>query len=204
MAKQTQISFDFDIPVEEVKTAATPQEQEEIQQPAAVIEPEPEIETPVAAIIDLTTPEPQVNEAPKTKIKKQHNKQATRGRMSLKDMDAGVDLIEVPEDEELFKKLYYPIGAVAEMFKVNQSLIRFWENEFAVLKPKKNGKGDRLFRPEDVKNLKLIYHLLRERKYTIEGAKDFLKNGKKQDEKFAMIESLKKLKGFLLELKANL
>ena len=124
--------------------------------------------------------------------------------MSLKDMDAGVDLIEVPEDDVLFEKSYYAIGTVAEMFKVNQSLVRFWENEFDILKTKKNGKGDRLFRPEDVKNLKLIYHLLRERKYTIEGAKDFLKNNKKADEKFAMIESLKKLKGFLNELKANL
>ncbi len=137
-------------------------------------------------------------------VKKKNNKKQTRGRMSLKDMDAGVDLIEVPEDAVLFEKMYYSIGIVADMFKVNQSLVRFWENEFDILKPKKNGKGDRLFRPEDVKNLKLIYHLLRERKYTIEGAKDFLKNNKKADEKFAMIESLKKLKGFLNELKANL
>jgi len=93
---------------------------------------------------------------------------------------------------------------VADMFKVNQSLLRFWENEFDILKPRKNGKGDRLFRPEDVKNIKLIYHLLRERKYTMEGAKDFLKKNKKAEENFAMIESLKQLKGFLNELKANL
>src|SRR5882757_7210642 len=119
-------------------------------------------------------------------------------------MDAGVDLIEVPEDDVLFEKMYYSIGTVADMFKVNQSLVRFWENEFDVLKPKKNGKGDRLFRPEDVKNLKLIYHLLRERKYTIEGAKEFIKNNKKAEEKFAMIESLKRTKAFLNELKANL
>ena len=135
---------------------------------------------------------------------KTDNKKITRGRMSLKDMDAGLVLIEVPEDEVLFQKMYYAISAVAEMFKVNQSLIRFWENEFDILKPKKNGKGDRLFRPEDIKNLKLIYHLLRERKYTIEGAKEFLKKNKKVDEKYTMIESLKKIKGFLNELKANL
>ncbi len=139
-----------------------------------------------------------------TGLKKTDNKKLTRGRMSLKDLDSGADLIEVPDDEELFKKLYYSIGSVADMFKVNQSLIRFWENEFDILKPKKNGKGDRLFRPEDVKNLKMIYHLLRERKYTLEGAKDFLKNNKKAEEKFELIEGLKKLKGFLLELKANL
>jgi DNA-binding transcriptional MerR regulator len=129
---------------------------------------------------------------------------STRGRMSIKDMEATVGLIDVPEDEELFTKSYYTIGKVATMFKVNQSLIRFWENEFDVLKPKKNGKGDRLFRPEDVKNLKLIYTLLRERKYTLEGAKDFIKKNKKIDEKFEMIEHLKKLKSFLLELKATL
>ena len=124
--------------------------------------------------------------------------------MSLKEADTGVDLIEVPEDEILFQKKYYAIGVVSDMFKVNQSLIRFWENEFDILKPRKNGKGDRLFRPEDIKNLKLIYHLLRERKYTMEGAKEYLKQNKKAEEKFALIESLQKLTGFLNELKADL
>jgi DNA-binding transcriptional MerR regulator len=139
------------------------------------------------------------------KIKvKGDNKKLTRGRVSLKVKESGADLIEIPEDAVLFEKKYYAIGIVANMFKVNQSLIRFWENEFDILKPRKNGKGDRLFRPEDIKNLKLIYHLLRERKYTLEGAKDFLKQHKRADEKFALIESLKKLKGFLNELKADL
>jgi DNA-binding transcriptional MerR regulator len=141
---------------------------------------------------------------PEVQNKKTDNKKITRGRMRLKDLDNGADLIEVPEDEELFKKMYYSIGIVADMFKVNQSLIRFWENEFDILNPKKNGKGDRLFRPEDIKNLKLIYHLLREKKYTMEGAKEFLKAHKKTDEKFEMITSLKKLKAFLNELKASL
>ncbi len=131
-------------------------------------------------------------------------KKSSRGRMKLSDMDAGTDRIDIPDDDILFTKSYYSIGAVSEMFKVNASLIRFWENEFDLLKPKKNAKGDRYFRPEDVKNLRLIYHLLRERKYTIEGAKAFLKNNKKADEKYAMIESLKKLRSFLSELKMNL
>ncbi|HKB43067.1 MAG TPA: MerR family transcriptional regulator, partial [Chitinophagaceae bacterium] len=135
---------------------------------------------------------------------KTEKKKSTRGRKSLKEMVAGADLIEIPEDEILFQKMYYSIGTVAEMFKVNQSLIRFWGNEFDVLKPKKNRKGDRLFRPEDIKNLQLIYHLIREKKYTMEGAKDFIKNNKKADEKFAAIESLKRIKAFLNELKANL
>ena len=151
-------------------------------------------------------PKPVVPKKPEPeKIKaKGDNKKKTRGRVSLKEKESGVDLIEVPEDAVLFEKKYYAIGVVANMFKVNQSLIRYWENEFDILKPRKNGKGDRLFRPEDIKNLKLIYHLLRERKYTLEGAKDFLKQNKRADEKFALIESLKKLKGFLHELKADL
>ena len=143
-------------------------------------------------------------EKPPARKLKTDNKKQTRGRMRLKEMDTGIDLIEIPEDEILFQKKYYTIGTVAEMFKVNQSLLRSWENEFDILKPKKNGKGDRLFRPEDVKNMKLIYHLLRERKYTMEGAKEYLRQNKKAEEKFALIESLKKLKGFLNELKADL
>lgn len=124
--------------------------------------------------------------------------------MNLKEIHTGAGLIDIPDDEILFSKMYYSIGAVSEMFKVNPSLIRFWENEFEILKPKKNGKGDRLFRPDDIKNLKFIYHLLRERKYTIEGAREFLRNNKKADEKFELIESLKRLKNFLNELKAHL
>lgn len=194
-----QIAFDFDsIPPAPAKPEAKPAAIPETEN-IAVTEVVATNEQEVVDLTELNIAEPEVI-APKKKT----NKKTTRGRMRLKEMDAGVDLIEIPEDEVLFEKMYYSIGTVAEMFKVNQSLVRFWENEFDILKPKKNGKGDRLFRPEDVKNLKLIYHLLRERKYTLEGAKEFLKNNKKANEKFAMIEQLKKLKGFLNELKANL
>lgn len=127
-----------------------------------------------------------------------------RGRRSLKDIEVKADLIRIPEDDILFQKQYYSIGDVAAMFRENQSLIRYWETEFDILQPRKNRKGDRFFRPIDIKNLVLIYDLLRRRKFTIEGAKDFLKKNKKADEKFAMIQSLQKIKGFLLELKANL
>jgi DNA-binding transcriptional MerR regulator len=127
-----------------------------------------------------------------------------RGRKSLKEANTIPDNIKVPEDDVLFQKQYYSIGDVALMFNENTSLIRYWENEFAILKPKKNRKGDRFFRPEDIKNLKMIYHLLRERKYTVEGAKEFLKNNKFAGEKHQMIESLEKIKLFLLELKNNL
>ncbi len=132
------------------------------------------------------------------------NQKSKRGRKSLKQSTTEPDNLTIPEDEVLFQKQYYSIGDVAAMFKENTSLIRYWENEFAILKPKKNKKGDRFFRPEDVKNLKMIYHLLRERKYTIEGAKEFLKNNKAAGEKHEMIESLEKIKLFLLELKNNL
>lgn len=129
---------------------------------------------------------------------------STRGRRSLKDIGLEADLIQVPEDSILFQKQYYSIGEVAGWFRVNQSLLRYWESEFDILQPRKNKKGDRFFRPVDVKNLQLIYDLLRRRKFTIEGAKDYLKNSKKTDEKFAMIQSLEKIKAFMLELKAGL
>lgn len=133
-----------------------------------------------------------------------HKRKSTRGRKSIRELSAEAHLVNVPPDEELFQKSYYAIGKVAEMFRVNQSLLRLWENEFDILKPRKNGKGDRYFRPEDIKNIQLIYHLTRERKYTMEGAKEYFRNNKRADEKFALIESLKKIKSFLLELKANL
>ncbi|MEO9022301.1 MAG: MerR family transcriptional regulator [Ginsengibacter sp.] len=140
----------------------------------------------------------------KETVKQEIIPKSKRGRKSLKDYNPGPDVVSVPEDEILFQKQYYAIGDVAAMFKENTSLIRYWENEFSILKPKKNKKGDRFFRPEDIKNLKMIYHLLRERKYTIEGAKEFLKNNKAAGEKYEMIESLGKIKSFLLELKSNL
>jgi len=131
-------------------------------------------------------------------------RKSTRGRLSLKEIGLNADLVQVPPDEILFQKQYYSIGEVAGWFRVNQSLVRYWETEFDILQPRKNRKGDRFFRPVDVKNLLLIYDLLRRRKFTIEGAKDFLKKNKKTDEKFTMIQSLEKIKSFLNELKASL
>lgn len=128
---------------------------------------------------------------------------STRGRKKLKDSEPE-EPIEIPDDDILFQKAYYPIGEVAEMFKVNISLIRHWEKEFDILKPRKNGKGDRYFRPVDVKNLVLIHDLVRRRKFTLEGAKEFLKKNQKAKEKHEVIQSLQKIRSFLLELKANL
>jgi DNA-binding transcriptional MerR regulator len=131
-------------------------------------------------------------------------KKSTRGRKSLKALDAEADLVHIPADEVLFQRQYYSIGEVAEMFRVNQSLLRFWENEFDIIQPRKNRKGDRHFRPVDIKNLELIYDLLRRRKLTIEGAKNFLKKNKKAKENFELIQSLQAIKAYLLEMKASL
>ena len=127
-----------------------------------------------------------------------------RGRKSLKEAESSLENVVVPDDEILFQKQYYSIGEVATMFAVNTSLIRFWENEFDILEPKKNKKGDRYFRPVDVKNLVMIYHLLRVRKFTLGGAKEYLQSHKKAGDSFELITKLEKLKSFLLELKANL
>jgi DNA-binding transcriptional MerR regulator len=158
------------------------------------------IPAPEAAIIT----EKEIAGQPEEKIKPVKTSPG-RGRKSLKEINAEADLIEVPEDEVLFQKQYYAISTVAEWFKVNTSLLRFWENEFDILKPRKNRKGDRMFRPEDVKNLQLIYHLLRHRKYTIDGAKEYLKSNKSgADVQLQLTQTLQKFKLFLLELKANL
>ena len=142
--------------------------------------------------------------APIKKNKQEKSVKSTRGRKSIKEMSMDAELVEIPADDILFQKQYYGIGEVATMFHVNASLLRYWESEFDILKPRKNRKGDRFFRPEDIKNLEVIYHLLRQRKYTIEGAKEFLKNNKKTKEKFEILQSLQKVRAFMLELKAAL
>lgn len=108
-------------------------------------------------------------------------------------------------NEEEVQKRYYTIGEVAKLFNVNPSLIRFWESEFSVLQPKKNRKGNRLFTQEDIENIKIIYHLVKEKGYTLSGANEEMKKNPddiKDTQK--VIESLSKLKGFLIEIKDSL
>ena len=103
------------------------------------------------------------------------------------------------------EKRYYSIGELATAFDVNTSLIRFWDKEFDILKPKKNAKGNRMFTPEDVKNLQLIYHLVKERGFTLEGAKVHLKEGQKKTlDKFEIIRKLEAIKTNLLNIKNEL
>jgi DNA-binding transcriptional MerR regulator len=106
---------------------------------------------------------------------------------------------------ELPEKRYYSIGEVAEAFSVNTSLIRFWEKEFDVLQPKKNAKGNRKFTPEDIKNLELIYYLVKDRGFTLEGAKIHLKENKKKTlNHFEIIRKLETVKAELLKIKEHL
>ncbi|MEL7270598.1 MAG: MerR family transcriptional regulator [Bacteroidota bacterium] len=106
---------------------------------------------------------------------------------------------------ELPEKRYYGIGEVAKAFGVNTSLIRFWEKEFDVLQPKKNAKGNRKFTPQDIQNLKLIYHLVKERGFTLEGAKIHLKEEKQKTlSKFEIIDKLQFVKAELLKIKDQL
>ena len=108
----------------------------------------------------------------------------------------------MPYKEKRIQKVYYSIGEVASMFNVATSLIRFWETEFDSIKPKKNRKGNRQFTEEDIENLRLIYHLVKEKGFTLHGAKDMLKNDSDAIKgKMEMIESLRRVRTFLQEIK---
>lgn len=111
----------------------------------------------------------------------------------------------MPYKEKKIEKLYYSIGEVAEMLEVPVSTVRFWENEFEVLKPMKNKKGNRLFFPADIRNLRIIYHLVKEEGMTLSGAKKRLsEKWDETDYKFEINESLQKIKSMLLDIKDNI
>lgn len=111
----------------------------------------------------------------------------------------------MPYKEKAIEKKYYTIGEVADKFGVATSLIRFWEGEFDIIKPKKNRKGNRQFTKEDIENVQLIYHLVKEKGFTLQGAKDMLKNDANAvKDKMEMLESLKRVRAFLHEIKEQL
>jgi DNA-binding transcriptional MerR regulator len=104
-------------------------------------------------------------------------------------------------------KLYYSIGEVASIFDVNTSLIRFWEKEFDLIKPKKNKKGNRMFSPSDVDNFHTIYHLVKEKGYTLKGAKEALlleNSHRKIDTEIEIVKTLKEIRQFLVKLQERL
>tara|TARA_B100001989_G_C24472661_1_gene430091 strand:- start:555 stop:890 length:336 start_codon:yes stop_codon:yes gene_type:complete len=111
----------------------------------------------------------------------------------------------MPYKEKPIEKLYYSIGEVAKILNVNVSLVRFWEKEFDILQPKKNKKGNRIFTVTDFENLKLIYHLVKERGFTLEGAKNKLKENKEDTiNNFEIVTRLKEIRSFLSDLKEGL
>ena len=111
----------------------------------------------------------------------------------------------MPYKEKQIEKLFYPIGEVAQMFEVSVSSIRYWEKEFDILKPKKNKKGNRMFTRKDVDNLKIIYHLTKERGFTLEGAKKKLRENKADTfDNVEIINHLKSIRQFLVEFREEL
>jgi DNA-binding transcriptional MerR regulator len=111
----------------------------------------------------------------------------------------------MPYKERKVEKLYYSIGEVSEMLEVPISTLRFWENEFDILKPMKNKKGNRLFTPADIKNLRIIHHLVKEEGMTLSGAKKRMsQKWEETDYKYEINESLVKIKSILLEISDNI
>lgn len=111
----------------------------------------------------------------------------------------------MPYKKPQIEKIYYSISEVADMFQVNTSHIRYWENEFEALKPFKNKKGNRLFTKNDIEQLKLIHHLVKERGMTLKGAKQKLKDNKKEVlEQHEIIERLQSIRQMLIDIKNEL
>lgn len=109
------------------------------------------------------------------------------------------------EHSNKVEKLYYTIGEVSKMFTVNTSLIRFWEKEFEIINPKKNKKGNRLFTQKDVDNFHIIYHLVKEKGYTLNGAKERLaQNTEGVESNTEVIKTLKEIRAFLIDVKSKL
>ncbi|WP_207896575.1 MerR family transcriptional regulator [Flaviaesturariibacter flavus] len=205
---QFQFAFDFfgepEKPAEQPpgSDAPAPEQLADAPLPIADSEETPEVHFPEP--IELPTLDipseflsgaPVAGEAPRARSK--------RGRKSQKAMAEEVANVQVPPDEELNKKQYYGITEVAAMFGVNASLLRYWESAFG-MQLRKNRKGDRFFTPQDIRTVQLIHDLLRRRKFTIDGARDFLRKNKGADQRYELIQSLQRVRKFLVELKAQL
>jgi DNA-binding transcriptional MerR regulator len=128
----------------------------------------------------------------------------SRSKKTIRETPAESTIPGIPPDDVLNSRQYYSIGEVAAMFSVKPSLLRYWESEFDILKLRKNRKGDRFFRPDDIRSLQLIHHLLREKKYTIDGAREYMRNARKMNEKFETIETLQRIRQFLVDMRNGL
>ena len=108
----------------------------------------------------------------------------------------------MPYKEKEIKRLYYNIGEVADILGVAPSLLRFWEKEFDEIQPRKSSKGDRQYTEKEIETLKIIYHLVKERGFTLKGARQRLKENKSNTrDQHQVVESLQKIRGFLVEMK---
>ncbi len=111
----------------------------------------------------------------------------------------------MPYKEREIEKKYYSIGEVADMFKVATSLIRYWEGEFDIIRPKKDKKGNRSYTKNDIQKIQYVYHLVKEKGYTLQGAQEVIASGKEQGfDKVAAIQKLQEIKDFLINLKHEL
>jgi DNA-binding transcriptional MerR regulator len=111
----------------------------------------------------------------------------------------------VPYKEREIEKKYYSIGEVADMFKVAPSLIRYWEGEFDIIRPKKDKKGNRRFTKDDIQKIRYVYHLVKDKGYTLQGAQEVIASGKLQGfDKVAAVQKLQEIKDFLINLKNEL
>jgi len=111
----------------------------------------------------------------------------------------------VPYKERDIEKKYYSIGEVADMFKVAASLIRYWEGEFEIIRPKKDKKGNRRYTKDDIQKIRYVYHLVKEKGYTLQGAQEVIASGKQQGfDKVAAVQKLQEIKDFLINLKHEL
>lgn len=167
-------------------------------------EPEPVLET--ATTIEAALPESKDPEEaePALEVGSSLAKGVSRRKRTVREPIMERPGPGIPADDQLNARQYYTIGEVATMFGVKASLLRYWESEFDVLKLRKNRKGDRFFRPDDIRSLQLIHHLLRDKKYTIEGAREYMRNAGKMKEKFETIETLKRIRLFLVEMRNGL
>jgi DNA-binding transcriptional MerR regulator len=210
------------VPVPETADIAEVQEEaipeSPISEVIAYLEPEEPLDDAEAAAADAAAGEVKVDEGdaleyptPKLQVEPisedailivQVKNEKQKPRTSNEDVSP--DGLNIPPDEILFKRQYYTMRETSDMFSISHSMLRYWENEFDVLQPRKNKKGDRYFRPIDIKNLQLIYNLLKVRKFTIEGAKEYLRKHNKALDTFELIQKLEKMKLFLQELKAHL
>ncbi len=108
----------------------------------------------------------------------------------------------MPYKEKKVERLYYSIGEVAEMFKVNTSLIRYWEKEFDIIRPRKNKKGNRLFTQKDIENFHIIYHLVKERGMTLKGARKKLRENRQETmDNFEIVRLLQNIRKMLVEIR---